>query len=112
VLLNYARHNGIEHGLGTSVSFFHLDPLSSEVRLNADLDTVLTVVANGCCCWLASRLHGFEKVKPKRLFRKFVKTAGAVEIERGRRIMVYFDRCSHNPILCEAKIDKDCPPIP
>lgn len=86
--------------------------LSSEVRLNVDLDTVLTVVANGCCRWLASRLHGFENVKPKRLFRKFVETAGAVEIERGRRVVVCFDRRSHNPILREAELDKDCPPIP
>lgn len=112
LLMNYARRNGIEDGLGTSVNFFHLDCLSSEVRLNVDLDTVLTVVANGCYRWLATRLHGFEKVKPKQAYRKFVETAGAIEIERGRRIVVYFDRRCHNPILREAELDKDCPPIP
>ena len=47
LIMNYARRNGVENALGSSVNFFHLDCLSSEVRLNLDLDTVLTVVANG-----------------------------------------------------------------
>ena len=94
------------------MNFFHLDCLSSEVRLNVDLDTVLTVLANGCYRWLANQLHGFGRSKPKALYRKFVETSGAVEIERGRRIVVYFDRRSHNPILHEAQLDKNSPRIP
>ena len=112
LIMNYARRNGVEDALGSSVDFFHLDCLSSEVRLNVDLDTVLTVLANGCYRWLASRLHGFDKAKPKKLYRKFVEIPGAVEIEQGRRIVVYFDRRSHNPILREAELDKDRPKIP
>jgi hypothetical protein len=112
LVMNYARRNGIEDALGTSVNFFHLDCLASEVRLNVDLDTVLTVLANGCYRWLATRLRGFEKAKPKQLYRKFVETSGAVEIERGRRIVVYLDRRCHNPILREAELDTDCPRIP
>ena len=72
LITNYARRNGIEDALGSSVNFFHLDCLSSEVRLNVDLDTVLTVLANGCYRWLASQLLGFDQTKPKALFRKFV----------------------------------------
>jgi hypothetical protein len=112
LITNYARRNGIEDALGSSVNFFHLDCLSSEVRLNVDLDTVLTVLANGCYRWLATQLHGFANAKPKQLFRKFVETSGAVEIESGRRISVYFDRGSHNPILREAQLDRDSPRIP
>ena len=112
LVMNYARRNGVEDALGSSVNFFHLDCLSSEVRLNVDLDTVLTVLANGCYRWLGSRLHGFDQSKPKGLYRKFVENSGAVEIEDGRRIVVYFDRRSHNPILREAKIDQDSPKIP
>ena len=37
LVTNYARRNGIEDALGTSVNFFHQDCLSSEVRLNVDL---------------------------------------------------------------------------
>ena len=112
LVMDYAHRNGVEDALGSSVNFFHLDCLSSEVRLNVDLDTVLTVLANGCYRWLANQLHGFDSAKPKQLYRKFVETSGTVEIEEGRRIVVYFDRRSHNPILREAQLDKDCPKIP
>lgn len=112
LVTNYARRNGVEDALGSSVNFFHLDCLSSEVRLNVDLDTVLTVLANGCYHWLAKQLNGFDKAKPKQIYRKFVETSGAVEIESGRRIVVYFDRRSHNPVLRESKLDKDSPRIP
>lgn len=112
LVMNYARRNGVEDALGSSVNFFHLDCLSSEVRLNVDLDTVLTVLANGCYRWLASQLHGFDQSQPKGLYRKFVETSGVVEIEAGRRIIVTFDRRSHNPILCEAQLDNDDIKIP
>jgi hypothetical protein len=112
LIINYARRNGIEDGLGTNVNFFHLDCLSSEVRLNVDLDVILTVIANGCYRWLAHQLKGFEQAKPKQLYRKFIETGGSVEVAPGRRLLVTFDRRSHNPILCEAALDKDSPPIP
>ena len=111
LVMNYARRNGVEDALGNSVNFFHLDCLSSEVRLNVDLDTVLTVLANGCYRWLANQLHGFDDAKPKQLYRKFVETSGTVEVS-GRRIVVYLDRRSHNPILREAQLDKGSPRIP
>lgn len=109
---NNPRRNGVEDALGSSVNFFHLDCLSSEVRLNVDLDTVLTVLANGCYRWLGRQLHGFDKSKPKALHRKFVETSGTVEIASGERIIVTFDRRSHNPILREARLDERCPLIP
>jgi hypothetical protein len=80
LIINYARRNGIEDGLGTNVNFFHLDCLSSEVRLNVDLDVTLTVIANGCYRWLAHQLKGFEQAKPKQLYRKFIETGGQVEV--------------------------------
>ena len=112
LVTNYARRNGIEDALGSSVNFFHQDCLSSEVRLNVDLDTVMTVLANGCYRWLAHQLHGFDLSKPKAVYRKFVETSGAVEIAPGNRLVVYLDRRSHNPILREANLDKNHPKIP
>jgi hypothetical protein len=112
LVMKYAKRNGVEDALGSSVDFFHLDCLASEVRLNVDLDTVLTVLAHGCYRWLATRLHGFDHAKPKSVYRKFVETSGVVEIETDRRIVVYFDRRSHNPILREAQLNKESPPIP
>ena len=112
LVIAYARRNGVEDALGSSVDFFHLDCLSSEVRLNVDLDTVLTVLAHGCYRWLATQLHGFDHAKPKSVYRKFVETSGVIEIEKGGRIVVHFDRRSHNPILREARLDAASPPIP
>ena len=110
LIIRYAGRNAVEDGLGTSVNFFHLDCLASEVRLNVDLDATLTVLANGCYRWLAHQLHGFDKSAPKQVYRKFVETGGQVEVQSDR-ILVRFDKRSHNPILREAQLDKECPPI-
>jgi hypothetical protein len=111
VIIRYAGRNRVEDGLGTAVNFFHLDCLASEVRLNVDLDTVMTVLANGCYRWLGRQLRGFEKAAPKQLYRRFVETAGTVTTE-AHRIVVQFDRRCHNPILREAALDRDQIPIP
>jgi hypothetical protein len=111
LIIRYAGRNRIEDGLGISVNFFHLDCLASEVRLNVDLDAALTVIANGCYRWLGSRLRGFEKAAPKQLYRRFIETAGTVAIEEGS-LTVTLDRRCHNPILCEAALDRDRLPIP
>jgi hypothetical protein len=110
LIIRYAGRNGVEDGLGRSVNFFHLDCLASEVRLNVDLDVALTVLAHGCYRWLARGLKGFDRSAPKQVYRKFVETAGEVEIQEGR-IVVRLDRRSHNPILREAVLDHQCPPI-
>jgi hypothetical protein len=111
LLVRYAGRNRVEDGLGTSVNFFHLDCLSSEVRLNVDVDVALTVLANGCYRWLGRHLRGFEKAGPKALYRKFVETGGTIEVQ-SRRLVVRFDKRCHNPILREARLDRDGPPIP
>lgn len=111
VIIRYAGRNRVEDGLGIAVNFFHLDCLASEVRLNVDVDVALTVLANGCYRWLARQLHGFDKAAPKQLYRKFVETAGLVEVQADR-IVVHFDKRSHNPILREAALDQQCAPVP
>ena len=45
------------------------------------------------------------------MYRKFVETGGQVEVQSDR-ILVRFDKRSHNPILREAELDKECSPIP
>ena len=112
MIMNYARRNGIEDGIGTNVNFFHMDNLSSEVRLNVDLDVTLTVIANSCYRWLASKLKGFDHAKPKQLSRKFIETSGEIEVLPNRTLKVTFDRRCHNPILREAALDKDDHHIP
>ena len=111
VIIRYAGRNRVEDALGISVNFFHLDCLASEVRLNVDLDATLTVLANGCYRWLAKQLRGYETAAPKQLFRKFVETSGVVEIGQNR-IVVRFDKRSHNPILQEAALDQSNQKVP
>ena len=111
LVIRYAGRNRVEDGLGQCVNFFHLDCLASEVRLNVDLDAALTVLAQGCYRWLGKQLKGFDKAAPKQLYRRFVETAGLVEVEADR-LVVRFDRRSHNPILRAAALDRDAPPIP
>ena len=111
LITRYAGRNRIEDGLGISVNFFHLDCLASEVRLNVDVDVAMTVLANGCYRWLAKQLRGFDKAAPKQLYRKFVETAGLIEVQP-ERIIVHFDKRAHNPILREAALDRDCPAVP
>jgi hypothetical protein len=111
LIIRYAGRNRIEDGLGISVNFFHLDCLASEVRLNVDLDAALTVIANGCYRWLASRLRGYEKAAPKQLYRRFVETGGTILVQEDR-IRVTLERRSHNPIVREAGLDREPTPIP
>jgi hypothetical protein len=111
LIIRYAGRNRIEDGLGIRVNVFHLDCLASEVRLNVDLDAALTVLANGCYRWLASRLRGYDKAAPKQLYRRFIETAGVVEVG-AEQVTIWFDKRSHHPILRKAVLDRDCPPIP
>jgi hypothetical protein len=111
LVIRYAGRNRVEDGLGVSVNFFHLDCLASEVRLNVDLDTTLTVIANGCYRWLGAQLRGYADMSPKKLYRRFVETGGVVAI-RPDCVHVCFDRRSHNPVLREAALDKEPVPMP
>ena len=105
------RQSKIVGPLGISVNFFHFDCLASEVRLNVDLDAALTVVANGCYRWLGTQLRGYANAAPKQLYRRFVETAGWIEIQPNA-IRVRFDRRSHNPAIREANFDHESRPIP
>jgi transposase len=111
VVQTYARRNLIEGGLGEQITFFHLDCLSSDVRLNVDFDLTLSVAADLLYRELARRLKGFEQASPQKLFRKFVDTMGQVEIEEDR-VKVLLDRRAHNPLLKEAGLLGLTLPVP
>ena len=111
IIKRYTNRNSIENELGVNVNFFHLDCLASEVRLNVNLDVVMTVIANGCYRWLSQQLKGCEKMEPKKLYRKFVETAGRVSVKEDS-IDVQFERRAHNPILQQAHLDQEPVPIP
>ena len=111
VIQAYALRNHVEHSLGEKITFFHLDCLCSDVRLNVDFDVTLTVAAAMLYERLGSCLKGFAEATPHTLFRRFVNTAGHIEIE-GRHVVVYFEKRTHNPILKEAGFQQLTAPVP
>jgi hypothetical protein len=111
VVQTYARRNLVENSLGEQITFFHLDCLSSDVRLNVDFDLTLTVFADLLYRRLGQRLKGFERASPQKLFRKFVDTMGSVEIEE-EQIRLRLTRRAHNPILKAAGLTALTAPVP
>jgi transposase len=107
----YASRNHVENHLGEQITFFHLDCLCSEVRLNVDFDLTLTVLADLLYRSLAERLKGFARAGPARLFRKFVDTPGVIEIT-AEGVVVRLSKRAHNPLLKEAGLTKPTRPVP
>jgi transposase len=111
VIQTYASRNHVENRLGEQITFFHLDCLCSEVRLNVDFDLTLTVVADLLYRGLAERLKGFSQASPQRLFRKFVDTPGSVTIT-AEEIVVRLSKRAHNPLLQEARLTQRTGAVP
>jgi hypothetical protein len=111
VIQTYASRNHVENHLGEQITFFHLDCLCSDVRLNVDFDLTLTVLADLLYRNLAERLKGFARAGPARLFRKFVDTPGFIEITESE-VVVRLSKRAHNPVLKEAGLTKPTPPVP
>lgn len=111
LIQTYASRDHVEDQLGEQVTFFHLDCLGSDVRLNVDFDLTLTVLADLLYRRLAERLKGFDRTSPARLFRKFIDTSGVIEITASE-VIVYLSKRAHNPLLKEAGLTKPTGPVP
>jgi transposase len=111
VIQTYASRNHVENHLGEQITFFHLDCLCSEVRLNVDFDLTLTVLADLLYRSLGERLKGFARTGPARLFRKFVDTPGVIEITADG-VIVRLSKRAHNPLLKEAGMTRPTRPVP
>jgi transposase len=107
----YASRNHVENHLGEQITFFHLDCLCSEVRLNVDFDLTLTVLADLLYRRLADRLKGFARAGPARLFRKFIDTPGSIEIT-AEGVIVRLSKRAHSPLLKEAGLTELTRPVP
>ena len=111
VIQTYASRNHVENHLGEQITFFHLDCLCSDVRLNVEFDLTLTVLADLLYRQLAERLKGFVRAGPSRLFRKFIDTHGFIEIT-SQEVTVHLSKRAHNPLLKEAGLTKPTRPVP
>ena len=111
VIQTYTSRNHVENRLGEQITFFHLDCLCSDVRLNVNFDLMLTVVADLLYRGLAERLKGFAQASPHKLFRKFVDTPGSITIT-AEEIVVRLSKRAHNPLLQEARLTQRTSAVP
>jgi hypothetical protein len=111
VIQTYASRNHIENRLGEQITFFHLDCLCGDVRLNVDFDLTLTVVADLLYRGLAERLKGFAQASPLKVFRKFVDTPGSITIT-AEEIVVRLSKRAHNPLVREAGLNQRTRAVP
>ncbi len=110
-ITRYAQRMLIENGLADAVDFFHLDALSSAVRLKIDFDVTLTEVASGVYRLLGRQLAGYESAHSRQLFRHFLNTPAQVEIAEDQ-VEVTLPKRAHNPLLIAAGFGKTATPIP
>ena len=111
VIRTYASRNHVENHLGEQITFFHLDCLGSEVRLNVDFDLMRTVLADLLYRRLAERVKGFARTAPARLYRKFVDASGVIEITASE-VIVHLSKRAHNPLLKAAGLTQPTRPVP
>jgi hypothetical protein len=107
----YARRMLIENGLADAVDFFHLDALSSAVRLKVDFDVTLAEIATGLYRMMARQLRGYEAAKSRQIFRHFLDMPAEIEID-DRRVEVILPKRAHNPILMAGGVGEKAVPVP
>src|SRR5258708_25251025 len=88
----------IENGLADAVKFFHLDALSSAVRLKIDFDVTLTEVASGLYRMLGRQLAGYESAQSRQLFRHLLNTPAQLGMT-AKPFEAILPSSSHNPLL-------------
>lgn len=111
LLTRYARRTLIENSLGEQVHFFHVDALSSDVRIKVDMDVVLSVIASGCYRWLANQLKGFETATARRIWDTFLDRPGKVKLT-DKDVVLSVRRFSKAPVLLESKLSRNPTHIP
>lgn len=102
----YAQRMLIENNIEDSVSFFHMDALSSAVALKVNCDVQLTLMASSLYRHLGQRIgHGYEVVKSRHIFRDFIDAAATLAIDE-KTVRVLFQKRAHNPLLMAAGFDQ------
>ena len=110
-ITRYAQRMLIENYLADAVDFFHLDALSSAVRLKVDFDVALTEVATGIYRLFGRQLSGCEQAKARQLFRHFLDFPAEIEIEEGR-VTVKVPKRAHNPLLIASGVAEQTTAVP
>lgn len=111
LLTRYALRTPIENAIGEQVKFFHVDALSSDVRLKVDSDVVLDVIASQCYHWFQSHLRGFERAQAERVWRSFLDRPGDVTIGE-KEVVVRMRPFNLAPVLMDSPLVQQTGRVP
>lgn len=111
LLGRYVKRALIENSIAEQVGFFHVDALSSDVRLKVSLDVVLSVFGSNCYHWLARRLKGYESATAATLWRDFLDRPGSIRLTQDE-VVLRVRRFSRAPILLDSEAVRDPTTIP
>jgi len=111
LLSRYAKRANIENSLAEQVAFFHVNALSSSVRIKVDLDVVLSVIGSGCYRWLASQLKGFKDATARTIWKEFIDRPGGILVTDDE-VVVRIRRFRRAPTLLESMVSRNPTPVP
>jgi transposase len=98
----YAKRWAIENKLAAQIRAFHLDALSSQIPLVADLDTTLSVLCDTIYRTFALHLHnGYQTATPDTIFRHFIEGPGELHFTPNG-VNIALRARAHTPILLDA----------
>ena len=105
IITKYARRWLVEKGISETISFFHLNLLSSSIVIKVDFDLTMTILAHILYKCLANELIGFEEKTAKSLYVDFVHNGADIEIKKDV-INIKLLKKSHNPIIMSSGLFK------
>lgn len=111
LLSRYPLRTHVENSIREQVEAFHVDALSSSVRLKVEMDVGLDVIASAAYRWWGRELRGWERATARRLWSTFLDRPGKVRITE-KEIVVRVRRFSRAPLLLDAPVVQECPVIP
>ncbi|MCA1820012.1 MAG: hypothetical protein LC620_08210 [Halobacteriales archaeon] len=107
----YAQRTPIENSIAEQVGFFHVDALSSDVRLKIQLDVALNVMASNAYHWLGRHLKGYSAATAATLWRTFLDRPGHIRLTKDE-VVLRVRRFAKAPVLLECPILDQAGPIP
>ncbi len=100
IITTYTHRWLIELNISENVDFFNLNALSSSVVVKVNFDIAMTLIANTLYKLLVKHIRKFQKAKPKTIFRNFVESRAAINIDKDL-VTVKFEKQSFNPLIMD-----------
>ena len=100
VVRKYARRWLVEKSISEQIDFFHLNRVSSSMVIKVDFDLTMTILAHNLYRLLALDLGRYSTMNDTRIYEKFVRNGGAVNITKDN-IEVVLKKKRHLPQILQ-----------